>query len=205
VKRFIDLIILLLITPVVVPVIIVSAFAVLIALGRPIFFQQERGGYHGQRFMLWKFRSMTNERDAQGQLLPDADRLTGFGRFIRATSLDELPCMWNLLKGDIGMVGPRPFMSRYLPLYNSHQMRRHDVRPGITGWAQVKGRNNLTWEEKFALDLWYVDHQSLWLDLKILFLTVWKVLARQDVASDGHSTMPLFKGTPTDTLSGGPQ
>jgi sugar transferase EpsL len=204
-KRFIDIIILLLITPIVFPVIIVSAFAVLIALGRPIFFQQERGGYLGQRFLLWKFRSMTNERDAQGQLLPDADRLTGFGRFIRATSLDEMPCMWNLLKGDIGMVGPRPFMSRYLPLYNSHQMRRHDVRPGITGWAQVKGRNNLTWEEKFALDLWYVDHRSLWLDLKILFLTVWKVLLRRDVASDGHSTMPLFTGTPTDTLSGGPQ
>jgi sugar transferase EpsL len=204
-KRLMDLIILLLITPIVFPVILFTALAVLLALGRPSFFQQERGGYRGQRFMLWKFRSMTNERDSQGQLLPDADRLTAFGRFIRATSLDELPCMWNLLKGDIGLVGPRPFMSRYLPLYSPQQMRRHDVRPGITGWAQVKGRNNLTWEEKFALDLWYVDHQSHWLDLKILFLTVWKVLARQDVASDGHSTMPLFTGTPTDPLSGGPQ
>ena len=137
---------------------------------------------------------MTNERDAQGHLLPDADRLTGFGRFIRATSLDELPCLWNLLKGDIGLVGPRPFMSRYLPLYSPHQMRRHDVRPGITGWAQVKGRNNLTWEEKFELDLWYIDNRSFWLDLFILFLTAFKVVLRKDVNQDGEATMPLFTG-----------
>jgi sugar transferase EpsL len=195
VKRLLDVLILFLMVPLAAPVVLLTALAVLFTLGRPIFFQQERGGYRGKRFMLWKFRSMTNSRDAEGHLLPDADRLTRFGAFIRATSLDELPCLWNLLKGDIGLVGPRPFMSRYLPLYSPHQMRRHDVRPGITGWAQVKGRNNLTWEEKFALDLWYVDHQSLWVDLKILFLTVWKVLARKDVNQAGEATMPLFTGT----------
>jgi lipopolysaccharide/colanic/teichoic acid biosynthesis glycosyltransferase len=194
-KRLLDIVILILMTPIILPIVILTALAVLLALGRPIFFRQERGGYRGQRFMLWKFRSMTNERDERSQLLPDADRLTGFGRFIRATSLDELPCMWNLLKGDIGLVGPRPFMSRYLPLYSPHQMRRHDVRPGITGWAQVKGRNNLTWEEKFELDLWYVDNRSSWLDLKILFLTAWKVLARKDISNVHHSTMPLFQGS----------
>jgi lipopolysaccharide/colanic/teichoic acid biosynthesis glycosyltransferase len=196
-KRLSDIVLLFLMTPIALPVIMLTAFAVLLALGRPVFFRQERGGYRGQRFMLWKFRSMTNERDEQGRLLPDADRLTGFGRFIRSTSLDELPCMWNLLKGDIGLVGPRPFMSRYLPLYSPHQMRRHNVRPGITGWAQVKGRNNLTWEEKFELDLWYVDNKSLWLDFKILFLTAWKVLSREDISNVAHSTMPLFAGTKT--------
>jgi lipopolysaccharide/colanic/teichoic acid biosynthesis glycosyltransferase len=199
-KRLLDLLLLVLILPIAAPIIAITALAVALVLGFPIFFRQERGGYKGSRFMLWKFRSMTNERDACGELLPDADRLTGFGRFIRATSLDELPCMWNLLKGDIGLVGPRPFMSRYLPLYSAAQMRRHDARPGITGWAQVKGRNNLTWEEKFELDLWYVDHCSLWLDAKILVLTIWKVVARDDVSSEGHSTMPLFTGTPADAL-----
>ena len=193
-KRLFDLLILVFIFPLAAPVVFLTALMVLFALGRPIFFRQERGGYQGRRFMLWKFRSMTNERDAQGHLLPDADRLTGFGRFIRATSLDELPCLWNLLKGDIGLVGPRPFMSRYLPLYSPHQMRRHDVRPGITGWAQVKGRNNLTWEEKFELDLWYIDNRSFWLDLFILFLTAFKVVLRKDVNQDGEATMPLFTG-----------
>jgi sugar transferase EpsL len=195
-KRLIDLLILCLITPILLPIFLLTALAVFIALGRPIFFQQERGGFLGQPFLLWKFRSMTNDRGQDGTLLPDAERLTAFGRFIRATSLDELPCMWNLLKGDIGLVGPRPFVSRYLPLYNAHQMRRHEARPGITGWAQIKGRNNLTWEEKFELDLWYVDHHSLWLDIKILVLTAWKVLARKDVNQDGEATMPLFTGTP---------
>jgi sugar transferase EpsL len=195
-KRLMDLLILCVITPLLLPIILVTSLAVIVMLGRPIFFQQERGGYLGRRFALWKFRSMTNDRDAKGELMPDAERLTAFGRFIRATSVDELPCMWNLLRGDIGMVGPRPFMSLYLPLYNARQMRRHDVRPGISGWAQVKGRNNLTWEEKFELDLWYVDHRSFWLDLKILFLTAWKVLARKDVNQVGEATMPLFTGTP---------
>jgi sugar transferase EpsL len=199
-KRLLDIVILFLMIPIVLPVIMLTAIAVLLAMGRPIFFRQERGGYRGQRFMLWKFRSMTNGRDAEGRLLPDEVRLTRFGRVVRATSLDELPCIWNLLKGDITLVGPRPFMSRYLPLYNAHQMRRHEVRPGITGWAQVKGRNNLTWEEKFELDLWYVENQSFWLDMKILFLTMLKVLAREDVNQDGAATMPLFAGTPPDLL-----
>jgi lipopolysaccharide/colanic/teichoic acid biosynthesis glycosyltransferase len=194
-KRLLDLLLMLLILPLVLPIILLTALAVRICLGSPIFFRQERGGYRGNRFMLWKFRSMTNARDANGDLLPDADRLTAFGSFIRATSLDELPCFFNLLKGDLSFVGPRPFMSRYLPLYSPEQMRRHDVVPGITGWAQVKGRNNLSWEEKFELDLWYVDHRSLWIDLNILCLTAKKVLLRADVNQQGEATMPLFTGS----------
>jgi sugar transferase EpsL len=194
-KRLFDLLLLALILPFVAPIMALTAVSVAIMLGFPIFFRQERGGYKGSRFMLWKFRSMTNDRDALGELLPDADRLTSFGRFLRSTSLDELPCFFNLIRGDLSFVGPRPFMSRYLPLYTPEQMRRHDVIPGITGWAQVKGRNNLTWEEKFALDLWYVDHRSFWLDLRILFLTGLKVISRADVNQDGEVTMPLFLGS----------
>ncbi len=194
-KRLLDLALLIALLPLFLPLMLVMCIAVRIALGSPIFFQQERGGYRGNRFMLWKFRSMSNVLDAKGELLPDEDRLTQFGKILRSASLDELPCFYNLLKGDISFVGPRPFMARYLPLYTSEQMRRHDVRPGITGWAQIKGRNNLTWEEKFALDLWYVDNQSFWLDLKILFLTVQKVVLRHDVNQDGEATMPLFTGS----------
>jgi sugar transferase EpsL len=174
-------------------------------MGRPVFFRQMRPGLHGRPFQLVKFRTMHNTTDSSGKLLKDGLRMTGLGCFLRAASLDELPSLWSVVRGKMSLVGPRPLLMEYLPLYSPEQARRHEVRPGITGWAQINGRNNLTWEEKFALDLWYVDHQSHWLDLKILFLTVWKVLARQDVASDGHSTMPLFTGTPTDPLSGGPQ
>lgn len=142
-----------------------------------------------------KFRTMTNERGADGQLLPDAKRLTDFGRFLRATSLDELPELWNVFKGDMSLVGPRPLLMEYLPLYTPEQARRHEVRPGITGWAQVNGRNALSWEEKFKLDVWYVDNRSVWLDIKILLLTVRKVLARDGISAPGEATMPVFGGT----------
>ena len=197
-KRIFDLIVLLVALPFAAPIIVATAIAVYFCLGSPIFFKQERGGYLGSRFMLWKFRSMTNECDANGQLLDDSIRLTGFGKFLRSTSLDELPCLINLAKGELTLVGPRPFMSRYLPLYSAYQMRRHEAVPGITGWAQVRGRNNLTWEEKFELDIWYVDNRSMWLDIKILFLTALKVVMRSDVNNEGDATMPLFTGSKAD-------
>ncbi|WP_460837941.1 sugar transferase [Noviherbaspirillum agri] len=163
-------------------------------LGRPIFFSQIRPGLHGRPFQMVKFRTMTNAYGADGQLLPDSDRLTDFGRFLRATSLDELPELWNVLKGDMSLVGPRPLLMEYLPLYSPEQARRHEVRPGITGWAQVNGRNTLSWEAKFKLDVWYVDHRSLWLDLKILWLTVRRVIARDGISAAGDATMPKFTG-----------
>jgi len=173
------------------------ALAVRFTLGSPALFRQERPGLHGNSFLMIKFRTMRNAVDAQGQSLPDAQRLAPFGRFLRATSLDELPELWNVLKGDMSLVGPRPLLMEYLPLYSPEQMRRHEVRPGITGWAQVNGRNVLSWEEKFKLDVWYVDHQSFWLDLKILGLTVRKVLAREGVSAVGEATMPRFTGNTT--------
>lgn len=164
-------------------------------LGSPAFFRQVRPGLHGRPFEMVKFRTMTDERGPDGQLLPDAVRLMSFGRFLRATSLDELPELWNVLNGDMSLVGPRPLLMEYLPLYSSEQVRRQEVRPGITGWAQVNGRNALSWEEKFRLDVWYVDHRSLWLDVKILWLTVLKVLVREGISAPGDATMPVFKGT----------
>ena len=164
-------------------------------LGRPAFFRQVRPGLHGKPFEMVKLRSMTDARGPDGALLPDADRLTPFGRFLRASSLDELPGLWNVLKGDMSLVGPRPLLVEYLPLYSPEQARRHEVRPGITGWAQVNGRNALGWEEKFALDVWYVDHRSLWLDLKILWLTVKKVLVRDGINAAGEATMARFTGS----------
>ena len=164
-------------------------------LGRPAFFRQVRPGLHGKPFEMVKFRSMTDARGPDGALLPDADRLTPFGCFLRASSLDELPGLWNVLKGDMSLVGPRPLLVEYLPLYSPEQARRHEVRPGITGWAQVNGRNALGWEEKFALDVWYVDHRSLWLDLKILWLTVKKVLVRDGINAAGEATMARFTGS----------
>ncbi|QEA13271.1 sugar transferase [Comamonas flocculans] len=163
-------------------------------LGSPVFFRQTRPGLHGRPFQMVKFRTMTDARDAQGALLPDADRLTLFGRFLRSTSLDELPELWNVLKGDMSLVGPRPLLMEYLPLYSPDQARRHAVRPGVTGWAQVNGRNAISWEEKFALDVWYVDHQSLALDLRILWLTVKKVLVREGISAAGEATMGKFTG-----------
>lgn len=163
-------------------------------LGSPVFFRQVRPGLNGKPFEMVKFRTMTDERGPDGQLLPDAVRLTSFGRFLRSTSLDELPELWNVLKGDMSLVGPRPLLMEYMPLYTPEQARRHEVRPGVTGWAQVNGRNAISWEEKFELDVWYVDHQSLWLDIKILWLTVKKVLVREGISAAGDATMPIFKG-----------
>lgn len=163
-------------------------------LGRPVFFRQVRPGLHGKPFEMVKFRSMTDTRGPDGDLLPDADRLTPFGRFLRASSLDELPGLWNVFKGDMSLVGPRPLLMEYLPLYSHEEARRHAVRPGITGWAQVNGRNALSWKEKFKLDVWYVDHCSLWLDVKILWLTVRKVLVRDGISADGEATMSKFTG-----------
>lgn len=164
-------------------------------LGHPVFFKQVRPGLHGRPFEMVKFRSMTDARGSDGQLLPDADRLTPFGRFLRASSLDELPGLWNVLKGDMSLVGPRPLLMEYLPLYSSEQARRHNVRPGITGWAQVNGRNALSWDDKFKLDVWYVDNRSLWLDINILWLTVRKVLVREGISAAGEATMSKFTGS----------
>lgn len=164
-------------------------------LGSPVFFRQTRPGLRGRPFEMVKFRTMTDARGPDGQLLPDAVRLTAFGRFLRATSLDELPELWNVLKGDMSLVGPRPLLMEYLQLYSPEQARRHEVRPGITGWAQVNGRNALSWEDKFKLDVWYVDHRSLWLDIKILWFTVRKVLVREGISADGEATMSKFTGS----------
>ena len=164
-------------------------------LGSPVFFRQTRPGLQGRPFEMVKFRTMTDECGPDGVLLPDAERLTPFGRFLRATSLDELPELWNVLRGDMSLVGPRPLLMEYLPLYTPEQARRHEVRPGVTGWAQVNGRNALSWEEKFALDVWYVDHQSLALDVRILWLTARKVLAREGISAAGEATMGRFTGS----------
>lgn len=163
-------------------------------LGSPVLFRQIRPGLYGQPFMMVKFRTMSDDRDRDGELLPDAQRLTSLGRFLRASSLDELPELWNVLRGEMSFVGPRPLLMEYLPLYTPEQARRHEVRPGVTGWAQVNGRNSLRWEERFKLDVWYVDNRTFWLDLQILLLTVRKVLVRDGINAEGEATMPKFKG-----------
>lgn len=163
-------------------------------LGRPVLFTQLRPGLHGKSFRMVKFRTMTNKRDANGALLPDAQRLTPFGQFLRASSLDELPELWNVLRGEMSLVGPRPLLIEYLPLYSPQQARRHEVRPGITGWAQVNGRNAISWADKFALDVWYVDNRSQLLDIRILWLTVRRVLVRDGISAAGEATMPRFEG-----------
>lgn len=168
-------------------------------LGSPVFFRQTRPGLHGLPFKMIKFRTMTDARRPDGQLLPDAERLTPFGRFLRASSLDELPELWNVLKGDMSLVGPRPLLMEYLPLYSPEQARRHEARPGITGWAQVNGRNTLNWEDKFKLDVWYVNNRTLWLDIKILWLTVRKVVVREGISAAGEATMSEFRGSHPDT------
>lgn len=175
---------------------VVLAWLVRQKLGSPVLFSQVRPGLHGKPFRMVKFRTMTDARDASGALLPDAQRLTSFGRFLRASSLDELPELWNVLKGDMSLVGPRPLLMQYLPLYSPEQARRHEARPGVTGWAQVNGRNAISWEDKFKLDVWYVDNQSLWLDIKILWLTVKKVLVRDGISGAGEATMSAFTGSP---------
>jgi lipopolysaccharide/colanic/teichoic acid biosynthesis glycosyltransferase len=194
-KRLFDVLLILLSLPLLLLLLIVLAMLVRVKLGSVVLFKQVRPGLKGRPFMMVKFRSMTDQCDAQGALLPDAVRLTKFGRFLRSTSLDELPGLWNVLKGDMSLVGPRPLLMEYLPLYSPEQARRHEVRPGITGWAQVNGRNAISWEQKFKYDVWYVDNQSLWLDIKILWLTVKKVFMRDGISADGEVTMPKFTGS----------
>jgi lipopolysaccharide/colanic/teichoic acid biosynthesis glycosyltransferase len=171
---------------------------ILTKMGRPILFRQKRPGLNQKIFEIYKFRTMTNEKDDNGNLLPDEQRLLGLGKTIRSLSLDELPQIFNVLKGDMSFVGPRPLLVEYLPLYNEKQKRRHDVKPGITGWAQVNGRNAISWEQKFEYDVWYVDNQSFWLDMKIFWLTFLKVSKRSDISQDGQATMEVFKGTNND-------
>ena len=177
------------------PVIGYVAWQINRQMGSPVLFRQTRPGLNGKPFEMIKFRTMKDALDADGNPLPDSERLTAFGQFLRSSSLDELPELWNVLKGDMSLVGPRPLLMEYLPLYSAEQFRRHDVRPGITGWAQINGRNALSWEEKFKLDVWYVDNQSFWLDIKILFLTVKKVLVRDGISADGEATMSKFTGS----------
>ena len=193
-KRVFDILLTLVCTLLFLPVFILIALMLSSKLGSPIFFKQARPGINGKIFNMYKIRTMTNERDKNGILLSDKVRLTGFGKFLRSTSLDELPSLWNVLKGDMSLVGPRPLLMEYLSLYTPEQTRRHEVRPGITGWAQVNGRNAILWKEKFKLDVWYVDNQSFWLDLKILFLTVKKVFIRDGISAEGEVTMPRFTG-----------
>ncbi len=178
------------------PVYFYVAYKVRKNLGSPVLFRQVRPGLHGKPFEMIKFRSMKDAVDAQGNVLPDSERLTPFGKMLRASSLDEMPELWNVIKGDMSIVGPRPLLMEYLPLYNSEQAKRHNVRPGITGYAQVNGRNAISWEKKFELDTWYVENQSLWLDFKIMLKTFKKVLAKDDISAEGEATMTKFTGTP---------
>lgn len=173
---------------------LVLAWQVRLNLGRPILFKQRRSGLHGRPFTMLKFRTMTDERDSDGLLLPDAQRLTTYGRFLRATSFDELPELWNVVRGEMSLIGPRPLLLAYLPHYTPEQARRHEVRPGMTGWAQINGRNALSWEERFCLDVWYVDHHSFWLDLRIFLITIWKVIRREGISAAGEATMTPFRG-----------
>jgi len=177
------------------PIMVLVAISVRLTIGSPVLFRQVRPGLHGKPFVMYKFRTMTDDRDEEGRLLPDEKRLTPFGAWLRAWSLDELPEFFNVLKGDMSLVGPRPLLMEYLDRYTPEQFRRHEVKPGITGWAQVNGRNTLTWEEKFKLDVWYVDNWTVWLDLKILLLTALKVLRREGISATDHATMPEFRGS----------
>lgn len=174
---------------------LVVALLVRLKLGGPVLFVQQRPGRYGKPFKMIKFRTMRDAFDTEGMPLPDVERMTVFGNFLRSTSLDELPELWNVLRGDMSLVGPRPLLMEYLPLYNAQQQRRHEVRPGVTGLAQISGRNALSWEEKFRLDVWYVDNQSIWLDLKIIFLTIKKVVVRDGITSEGEVTASKFTGT----------
>jgi lipopolysaccharide/colanic/teichoic acid biosynthesis glycosyltransferase len=178
------------------PLILLLAVLIAARLGRPVLFRQERTGWRRRPFHIIKFRSMLDAKDENGRVLPDEDRLTPFGQRLRAMSLDELPGLFNILRGEMSVVGPRPFIHKYDPLYSPEQSRRFEVRPGITGWAQINGRNALTWSEKFALDIWYVDNMSFWLDLKIIVRTGWAVLVRRGISAEGAATMPEFKGEP---------
>lgn len=195
VKRAFDLGVSMMALVVLSPLLSILALMIRCKLGSPILFKQRRPGWHGKPFHVYKFRTMTNDRGTNGNLLPDDQRLPPLGQFLRKTSLDELLQLFNVLKGDLSLVGPRPLLMEYLPLYTPEQARRHEVRPGITGWAQVNGRNAISWEDKFKLDVWYVDHQSFWLDMKILLLTVFKVFRSKGISQEGHVTMERFRGS----------
>lgn len=194
-KRFFDLGVSLLLIVVAAPLLCFVGLLVFLKLGRPVFFVTERPGYRGRPFKLIKFRTMRADFDSNGVLMPDAQRLTQFGAILRSTSLDELPELWNVIRGDMSLVGPRPLLKQYLPLYTPEQARRHHVRPGITGWAQISGRNAISWEQRFALDVWYVDNNNLWLDLRILVMTVWRVVRREGISAAGEATMSPFTGS----------
>ena len=194
-KRIFDIFLVLLSAPILILIYLSVALMVRLKLGSPVLFKQPRPGLNNHIFEMIKFRTMTNDSNINGILLSDGDRLTKFGQFLRSTSLDELPGLWSVFKGDMSLVGPRPLLVEYLPLYSKKQSRRHEVKPGITGWAQVNGRNTISWDEKFILDVWYVDNQSIWLDVKILWLTVKKVITRDGISAQGGATMPVFKGS----------
>ena len=202
-KRLLDITVALIALILLSPLIVVVAVAVAVMLGTPVLFRQVRPGLHGRPFTVLKFRTMIDRRGPEGALLPDAERLPRFGRWLRSTSLDELPELWNVLNGDMSLVGPRPLLMHYLPLYSAEEARRHDVRPGITGWAQVNGRNAVDWDTKLALDVWYVDNWSLALDVKILGATLLSVVRREGIAAEGSATMPEFKGPAQDKGSDG--
>lgn len=194
IKRIFEFTIALLALLILLPIFLIISILVLLKMGTPIFFIQSRPGLNGKTFKMYKFRTMTNKCDKNGKLLEDKDRLSNFGSFLRSTSLDELPTLWNVLCGNMSLVGPRPLLIEYLPLYSKNQARRHDVRPGITGWAQVNGRNAISWNEKFELDTWYVENQSFVLDMKIILLTLKKVIKRDGISHNNHVTMEKFKG-----------
>jgi len=196
-KRVFDIVVSAVALTVLAPVMGLIALLVWRTMGRPVLFRQARPGLHGKPFVMYKFRTMRDLRDAEGNLLPDEARLTPFGRWLRTTSLDELPELVNVLRGEMSLVGPRPLLMEYLERYTPEQARRHEVKPGITGWAQIHGRNNLSWDERFKLDVWYVDNWSLWLDVKILWRTLWMVLRREGISAQGHATMPEFRGSQT--------
>ena len=193
-KRVFDLFLVLLSLPIILPILLLLAVLILTQFNFPILFKQSRPGLNAKIFNIYKFRTMTNERDKDGILLPEEIRLTKFGKFLRSASLDELPSLWNVLKGEMSLVGPRPLLVQYLTRYSIKQARRHEVKPGITGWAQVNGRNAISWDEKFDLDIWYVDNQSILLDIKILYMTVKKVITRSEINQDRQTTMEKFKG-----------
>lgn len=180
------------------PVTLVLALIIRCVIGSPVMFKQQRPGLGAKPFYIYKFRTMSDKKNSHGELLSDAERLTNFGKWLRSTSLDELPSLWNVLKGEMSLVGPRPLLMEYVPLYNTEQVRRHEVKPGITGWAQVNGRNAISWQDKFRLDVWYVDHQSLWLDIRIIFLTIKKVFFRHGISAEGEATMPKFTGNSSE-------
>lgn len=194
IKRVLDIICAGFVLLILSPALLIVSLMIYRQMGAPVLFRQTRPGRNGKPFQMIKFRTMRNAIDAESCPLPDVERLTRLGRFLRSSSLDELPELWNVLKGDMSLVGPRPLLMEYLPLYSPEQARRHEVRPGVTGWAQVNGRNAISWDKKFALDVWYVDNRSLWLDAKIILLTIWKVIKREGISAAGEATMPKFDG-----------